>query len=227
VGKSTLATATAARDARAGLRVLIVSANPLARGGLAAMLEGMAGIKAIGSTGVAEAASLAGQLLPDVALLDVGDGEIEELDSIARLATAQPGLPIVALASQHGELAQALAFGAAALLPVEVDPETLAAALVASARGLVSIPRQEVATLLPHDERIEPAVNAATESLTPRELEVLQLMARGYTNRQIAGRLQISEHTVKFHAGAVLGKLNARSRAEAVARAIGLGWILV
>ena len=209
------------------LRVLIVSANPLARGGLAAMLEGMAGIKAIGSTGVAEAASLAGQLLPDVALLDVGDGEIEELDSIARLATAQPGLPIVALASQHGELAQALAFGAAALLPVEVDPETLAAALVASARGLVSIPRQEVATLLPHDERIEPAVNAATESLTPRELEVLQLMARGYTNRQIAGRLQISEHTVKFHAGAVLGKLNAHSRAEAVARSIGLGWILV
>jgi DNA-binding NarL/FixJ family response regulator len=209
------------------LRVLIVSTNPLARGGLAAMLEGMAGIKAIGSTGVAEAASLAGQLLPDVALLDVGDGELEELDSIARLATAQPGLPIVALASQHGELAQALAFGAAALLPVEVDPETLAAALVASARGLVSIPRQEVATLLPHDERIEPAVNAPTESLTPRELEVLQLMARGYTNRQIAGRLQISEHTVKFHAGAVLGKLNAHSRAEAVVRSIGLGWILV
>ncbi|TMD83742.1 MAG: response regulator transcription factor, partial [Chloroflexi bacterium] len=53
------------------------------------------------------------------------------------------------------------------------------------------------------------------------------LMARGLTNRQIARRLEISEHTVKFHAGAVLGKLNARSRAEAVARSIGLGWILV
>jgi DNA-binding NarL/FixJ family response regulator len=180
------------------LRVLIVSTNPLARGGLAAMLEGMAGMKAVGSAGVAEAASIAGQLLPDVVLLDVGDGELE-----------------------------ALAFGASALLPVAVDPQTLAAALLASARGLVSIPRQEMATLLPHDERIEPAVNAPTESLTPRELEVLQLMARGLTNRQIAGRLQISEHTVKFHAGAVLGKLNARSRAEAVARAIGLGWILV
>jgi DNA-binding NarL/FixJ family response regulator len=112
-------------------------------------------------------------------------------------------------------------------LPVAVDPETLGAALVASARGLVSIPRHEISSLLPHDERIEPAVNMPTESLTPRELEVLQLMARGLTNRQIAGRLQISEHTVKFHAGAVLGKLNARSRAEAVARSIGLGWILV
>ena len=209
------------------LRVLIVSANPLARGGLVAMLKGIEGIKAVGSAGTAEAASLAGQLLPDVVLLDVGDGELEELDAIARLAAAQPGLPIVALASEQGALPQALAFGASALLPVAVDPETLTAALVASARGLVSIPRQEIATLLPHDERIEPAVNAPTESLTPRELEVLQLMARGLTNRQIARRLEISEHTVKFHAGAVLGKLNARSRAEAVARAIGLGWILV
>jgi len=209
------------------LRVLIVSTNPLARGGLAALLEGMPGVKAVGSAGVAEAASLAGQLLPDVVLLDVGDGELEELDAIARLAAAQPGLPIVALAAEPGALTQALTFGASALLPVAVDPLTLAAALLASARGLVSIPRQEMATLLPHDERIEPAVNAPTESLTPRELEVLQLMARGLTNRQIAKRLEISEHTVKFHAGAVLGKLNARSRAEAVARAIGLGWILV
>jgi NarL family two-component system response regulator YdfI len=211
----------------ADLRVLIVSPNPLARGGLAALLEGMAGMRLVGSSGVSEAASLAGQLLPDVVLLDVGDGELEDLDAIARLATAQPGLPIVALAGEHAELAQALAFGAAALLPVATDPETLAAALVASARGLVSIPRQEIATLLPHDDRIEPAVSAPMESLTPRELEVLQLMARGFTNRQIAGRLKISEHTVKFHAGAVLGKLNAHSRAEAVARSIGLGWILV
>ena len=211
----------------AELRVLIVSANSLARGGLAALLEGMTGMKAVGSAGVEDAASLAGQLLPDVVLLDVGDGELEDLDAIARLSTAQPGLPIVALAGEQGALAQAIAFGASALLPVAVDSPTLAAALTASARGLVSIPRHEIASLLPHEERIEPATSAPTESLTPREQEVLQLMARGLTNRQIAKHLQISEHTVKFHAGAVLGKLNARSRAEAVARAIGLGWILV
>ncbi len=209
------------------LRVLIVSANPLARGGLAALLEGMPRVKMVGSGSTTEAASLAGQLLPDVVVLDAGDGELEELDPIARLASAQPGLPIVALASDQGALVQAIAFGASALLPVAVDPETLAAALVASARGLAAIPRQELALLLPQEERIDPAVNAPTESLTPRELEVLQLMARGMTNRQIARRLAISEHTVKFHAGAVLGKLNARSRTEAVARAISVGWILV
>jgi DNA-binding NarL/FixJ family response regulator len=211
----------------AELRVLIVAANPLARSGLTVLVDGMTGMKIVGTTGVAEAASLAGQLLPDAVLLDAGEGEVEDLDAIARLATAQPGLPIVALASDHGAVAQALTFGAAALLPAAVDGETLAAALRASARGLVSIARMDIAMLLPQEERIEPALRAPAEALTPRELEVLQWMARGLTNRQIARRLEISEHTVKFHAGSVLGKLNARSRAEAVARAIGLGWILV
>jgi len=209
------------------VRVLIVSTNPLARAGLAAMLEGMPDMKTVGSGSDVEAASLAGQLQPDVVLLDAGEGELEELDAIARLAAAQPGLPIVALASDQSALAQALAFGASALLPAAIDPHTLAAALVASTRGLAAIPRQELAALLPQEERIDAAVKAPTESLTHRELEVLQWMARGLTNRQIALRLAISEHTVKFHAGAVLGKLGARSRAEAVARAIGLGWILV
>lgn len=211
----------------ADLRVLIVSANPLARSGLAVLVEGMTGMKIVGATGVAEAASMAGQLLPDAVLLDAGDGEPEELDAIARLATAQSGLPIVALASDHGALSQALAFGASALLPAGVDAPTLAAALRASSRGLISIARTDLGSLLPQEERIEPARHAPAETLTPRELEVLQWMARGLTNRQIARRLEISEHTVKFHAGSVLGKLNARSRAEAVARAIGLGWILV
>jgi DNA-binding NarL/FixJ family response regulator len=166
-------------------------------------------------------------LLPDAVLLDAGDGEPEDLDAIARLAAAQPGLPIVALSGDQSAVSQALAFGASALLPLGTDAETLAAALLASAKGLATIARADLATLLPAEERIDPAVKAPTEALTHRELEVLQLMARGLTNRQIARRLQISEHTVKFHAGAILGKLSARSRAEAVARAIGLGWILV
>jgi DNA-binding NarL/FixJ family response regulator len=170
---------------------------------------------------------MAGQLLPDVALLDTGEGEPEDLDAISRLSIAQPGLPIVGLAADLAGLPQALAFGAMALLPSSVDVGTLGAALEAAVRGLVSMPHRDLATLLPHDERPQPSIKAPVESLTPRELEVLQLMARGLTNRQIARRLQISEHTVKFHAAAILGKLTARSRAEAVARAIGLGWILV
>jgi DNA-binding NarL/FixJ family response regulator len=209
------------------LRVLVVSANPLVRGGLLALIDGMTELKTVGSAGVGEAASLASQLLPEVVLLEVGDGEPEELDAIARLTAAQPGLPVVALGSDQAPLPQALRFGASAFLPTGVDAPTLSLALFAAARGLVIIPRPDVAGLLHEEERLEPAVKAPAESLTHRELEVLQLMARGLTNRQIARQLQISEHTVKFHAGAVLGKLSARSRAEAVARAIGLGWILV
>ena len=72
------------------LRVLIISPNPLARGGLVAMLDGMPGIKTVGGGGVTEAASLAAQLLPDAVLLDTGDGEPEDLDAIARLASAPP-----------------------------------------------------------------------------------------------------------------------------------------
>lgn len=209
------------------LRVLVVSSNAFARAGLASLLEGMPGVTVVGTSAVSEAASLAGQVLPDVALVDAGAGELEDLDQVARLSLAQPGLPIVALAEDLGGLAQALSFGAAALLPSGTDARTLAAALLAAVNGLVSVPRSEILALLPVEEPIEAAVRAPVESLTAREIEVLQLMARGLTNRQIAGRLHISEHTVKFHAAAILGKVNARSRAEAVARAIGLGWILV
>ncbi len=170
---------------------------------------------------------MAGQLLPDVVVFDAGDGEPEDLDGIARLATAQPGLPIIALASDQAGLPQALSFGASALLPSGIDVQTLSAAMIAAARGLATISRTDLAMLLPREEPIDAADHTPVESLTHRELEVLQLMARGLTNRQIARRLEISEHTVKFHAAAILGKLTARSRAEAVARAIGLGWILV
>lgn len=211
----------------ADLRILVVSPNPLARTGLASLLGGVDGMKTVGSSGVDEAGSLAAQLLPDAVLLDAADGEPEDLDAIARLSSAQPGLPIVALASEQSALQQALSFGASALLPASVDSQTLAAALQSSIQGLVSIPRHDLSSLLPQEERVEAAIGAPVESLTHRELEVLQLMARGLTNRQIARRLEISEHTVKFHATAILGKLDARSRAEAVARAIGLGWILV
>ena len=209
------------------IRVLIISANGFARSGLASLLKGLPGVKVVGTTAVAEAADLAGQLVPDVALIDVGEGELEDLDPISRLSGLQPSMPIVALSSDLGGLVQALSFGASAMLPSGSSPETIGAALVAATHGLVAFPRTDAANLLPVEEPIDAATSAPQEALTTRELEVLQLMARGLTNRQIARRLEISEHTVKFHAAAILGKVNARSRAEAVARAIGFGWILV
>jgi len=211
----------------AELRLLIVSSNPLARGGMDAMVGEMRGVRAVGSGALVEAGSLAGQLHPEAVLLDVGEGHLEDLDGIARLSASQPGLPIVAVGGDSDAVPQALALGASALLPATTDLETLELALLASTRGLITIARADLTAVLPSEEAPETSLAATTEVLTGREIEVLQLMARGLTNRQIAGRLKISEHTVKFHAGGVLGKLNARSRTEAVARAAGLGWILV
>src|SRR3984893_176009 len=128
-------------------------------------------MKIVGAAGAAEAASLAGQLLPDVVLLDAGEGEAEELDAIARLATAQPGLPIVALASDHGAVSQALTFGASALLPAAVDGETLAAGLRASPPGVVGSSRAGLAPLVPPEERIEPSLRAPGAARTTREVE--------------------------------------------------------
>lgn len=211
----------------AELRLLIVSSNPLARGGMDAMVGEMSGVRAVGSGALVQASSLAGQLHPEVVLLDVGEGQLEDLEGIARLCGSQPGLPIVAVGGASDAVPQALALGASALLPATTDLETLRLALLASTHGLITIARADLTAVLPSEDAPETSLAATTESLTGRELEVLQLMAGGLTNRQIAGRLKISEHTVKFHAGGVLGKLNARSRTEAVARAAGLGWILV
>ena len=69
--------------------------------------------------------------------------------------------------------------------------------------------------------------DALAEALTPRELEVLQLLAEGLSNKLIAARLGISEHTAKFHVNAILGKLGAQTRAEAVAQAARLGLLLL
>ncbi|HEY8233389.1 MAG TPA: LuxR C-terminal-related transcriptional regulator, partial [Vicinamibacteria bacterium] len=75
--------------------------------------------------------------------------------------------------------------------------------------------------------RPTPPADALVEPLTPRETEVLQLLAEGLTNRRIGERLAISEHTAKFHVNAILGKLGARSRGEAIAHAARLGLLLL
>lgn len=211
----------------AALRVLIISDNPLARMGIQSLVKEMPGVAEAGSGTIPDAPSLAAQLHPDAVLLHVGVGDAEDVESIARLAAAQPGLPLVALSDQTSGLAQALSAGASALLPAGVDAETLSAALVASTNDLVTFGRADLPAFLPTEEGIPSSAQAPVESLTARELEVLQWMARGLTNRQIAQRLRISEHTIKFHVTAVLGKLGARTRAEAVARGVSLGWIMV
>ncbi len=99
--------------------------------------------------------------------------------------------------------------------------EQIVAALYAALAGLVAVPAQASRLLIPAGS--EPEV----ENLTPREMETLEMLAEGLSNKQIAARLHISEHTAKFHVNSILGKLGAGTRTEAVMRGLRSGLLKV
>jgi len=207
------------------LRVLIVAEDTLARAGLAALLAEQPGCLVVGQ--VAEDADLQAALdvyRPDVLLWDLGwpDSSSTGLERLAELGDADP--PVVALVSDATHAPQTQVAGARGLLTRDSSAEHLVAALTAVAQGLVVLDPSLAAPML---AAREPSSPSPVEELTPRELEVLALLAEGLPNKAIARLLDISEHTVKFHVNAVLGKLGAQSRTEAVVRATRLGLILL
>jgi DNA-binding NarL/FixJ family response regulator len=115
----------------------------------------------------------------------------------------------------------ALAAGMAAVVRRDAAPAQIAAATVAVAQGLVAYAPE----LLPQVARAAPV--AGSEVLTPRETEVLALLAEGLSNKQIAVRLDLSEHTAKFHVTAIISKLGAQSRTDAVVRGARLGLLML
>jgi DNA-binding NarL/FixJ family response regulator len=125
---------------------------------------------------------------------------------------------------------EALYAGARAILPRSAERNEIILAIKAVINGLVVLPRELLATLVngasPVDELLD-RNDAGPAPLTPRELEVLVAMADGASNKAIARRLGISFHTAKFHVAAILAKLNADSRTEAVTRAAQLGLVML
>ena len=140
----------------------------------------------------------------------------------------QPGTPVrklpavLALAATVDQAGQARKAGAQTILGRNASPEALAAALFALSHGL-----QVTDPALSGDAGQSQSGPEAVSPLTPREDDVLWLLAEGLPNKAIAGRLGISEHTVKFHVNSILSKLGAQSRTEAVTRATRLGLILL
>jgi DNA-binding NarL/FixJ family response regulator len=114
-----------------------------------------------------------------------------------------------------------------AVLPREVTPEQLRAALEAAAVGLVVVQPSELDTILPATVGSSTAVDELPEPLTRREREVLQMLAAGLGNKEIAVRLVISDHTVKFHVASILGKLGVSTRTEAVSAGIRRGLVML
>ncbi len=205
------------------LRILIVADDPLARAGLATLLQDQPGCAVTGQISAdTDVLSAVEDLHPDVLLWDLGwnaEGALQHLVDLKDYA-----LPVAALLPDEGPATEAAAAGVRGLLLRNTEPATLAAALEAVARGLTVVDPTLAATILPDRDRAAPA---PVEDLTPREREVLQLLAEGLPNKVIADRLAISEHTVKFHVTAIMGKLGAQSRTEAVTRAARLGLIIL
>jgi DNA-binding NarL/FixJ family response regulator len=110
------------------------------------------------------------------------------------------------------------------VVPRSADGARLAAALAAVREGLVVVD-EALATAVLRPRQARPA--ALVEALTPRESEVLQLLAQGLANKAIAARLGISDHTAKFHVNAILGKLGVQTRTEAIVHAARLGLVLL
>ncbi len=205
------------------LRLLIISNDPLARAGLSALLAGQPDCAVVGQTGsqldLSEAIDL---YQPDIILWDLGWEPATALEQVGDLQDLQ--IPAVLLLPTPSAAPEAWGAGARGLLLRQAGAEQLMAALQTVAQGLIALDPEIIDTLLPNPQLTPPTL---AEALTPREMEVLQLLAEGLPNKSIAQRLEISEHTVKFHVNAIMGKLNAQSRTEAVVRATQLGLILL
>jgi DNA-binding NarL/FixJ family response regulator len=194
------------------LRVLVAGADPLVRRGLSQLLAERETFEVLGPVGLNGGLASAIQLhRPDAVLVDPGP-EIEPgaFETVG-------GVPVLVLASDADHAARALTMGARGALARDAEPDRIAPALAAVERGLLVL-----------DDRFgdlwrRPAPPEGDFTLTARELEVLGLLAEGLSNREIAERLGFSAHTAKFHVNAVLGKLDATTRAEAVARAVRHG----
>jgi DNA-binding NarL/FixJ family response regulator len=138
------------------------------------------------------------------------------VDNLGLLPENAP--PVLALAATSEQANQAKLAGAAATFSRDASPDAVAAALVALSHGLqVTDPALAEAALSTSPEP------ASASLLTPREQDVLKLLAEGLPNKGVASRLEVSEHTVKFHVNSIMGKLNAQSRTEAVTLATRQG----
>jgi DNA-binding NarL/FixJ family response regulator len=195
------------------VRILVVDDHPIVRDGLTAVLSTQADFAVVGDVdNGADALAKIDALRPDVVLLDL---EMPGMDGVAVLQALQrrddsPPVIVFTAFDADERIVDAVRAGARGyLLKGAPRAELFQAVRIVHAGG--SLLQPMIASRLMQRLAHEP------EQLTEREMEVLRLLARGSANRDIAGRLVITERTVKFHVSSILGKLNARNRTEAVA----------
>jgi DNA-binding NarL/FixJ family response regulator len=210
--------------------VLIADDQALVRVGLRKILESDAETTVVGEAGDGEdAVTEVRRLQPDVVLMDIRMPVLDGIEATRRIIRAQPGARILILTTfgLDGYVYDALHAGASGFMLKDAPPEEIVAAvrIVASGDALLApaVTRAVIDEFARRQPAAVPALPPAVADLTPREREVLDLLARGLSNPEICEKLVISEATAKTHVARILQKLNLRDRVQAVIYAYETG----
>ncbi len=207
------------------IRVFVVAPAPAMRVGLSTILTN-------GEMEVVGEASTPAELTTGLAGIDVVIVAEEELLESLHRTVAERGMPALVVLSNNNNrlmsMLNAISPHGWGVVPTDASTAQLQAAVLAAAQGLITIPATLVEQMLEQRTAVQLSdidTSSPDEALTTREREVLELLSRGLPNKLIARRLQISEHTVKFHVSSIYTKLGASSRTDAVSRGVRRGLI--
>jgi DNA-binding NarL/FixJ family response regulator len=208
-------------------RLVIADDHELARAGLRAMLD-QRGFELVGEASNGhEALQLCRRLQPDLALIDVRMPEMDGLSTCRAIKQECPATSVI-LVTMHANpeyLFEALKAGAAGYVLKEVSQRELITIVQKVLHGESILNRELMARLLQRLASETLAQEELPPQLSPREYEVLQLLTRGQTNREIAQNLTVSVNTVNIHVGHILAKLGVSDRTQAAVRAIEMGFL--
>ena len=212
------------------MRILIGASSAVVRAGLESLLATAPTIQVVGSFPIGTALAQFEDLQPDVVLLDLESLADESMSAVIESGGRVRNSALVILTDnpESSPVADALRSGVRAILPRAATSEEIVAAIQASLAGLVVLhPDALGSVLFPTSSGEQAELDPSAQILTPREIEVLRMIAEGLGNKGIASKLRISDHTVKFHISSIFAKLGASSRTEAVTMGIRKGLIMV
>ncbi|MGD8625401.1 MAG: response regulator transcription factor [Anaerolineae bacterium] len=206
------------------IRVLVIDDHAIVRKGICALLATESDIEVVGEAkNGREAVAMAKKLRPDVILMDLVMPELDGLEATRRILAAQPEIRVLVLTSFTGDdkVFPAIRAGAQGYLLKDSSPQELIQAIHQVYRGESSLDPSVARRVL--QEFSHPSGRNDSDPLTDRESEVLQLVARGHSNREISEQLGISNATVRSHMSSILAKLKLSSRTQAAIYALREG----
>jgi DNA-binding NarL/FixJ family response regulator len=213
------------------IRVVVADDMALVRGGMRMILEADPGIRVVGeASNGAEAVELVIRHQPDVAVMDIRMPDVDGLEATRKLQRRMPNTRVLVVTTFHLDeyVLAALRAGAAGFLLKDTAPDSLVDAVrtVAAGEALLSpaVTRQLIAHYVQRPTPDEALAGRLSE-LTPREVDVMRLVARGMTNAEIAGQLFLGEGTIKTHVTSILSKLGLRNRTQIVVAAYESGLV--